>query len=86
MISGPPSANCSEIPAECSRQSKVSNQVCETVCSAPAVTVNVGRKAAATASTSTGPSLLNAREDPAHGTPFLDRVAATARRTINTVG
>ncbi len=64
MISGPPSAYCSDIPAECRRQSKVSSQVCETVCSAPAATVNVGRKAAATASASTGPSLLNARETP----------------------
>jgi hypothetical protein len=73
MTSGPPRANRREIPAECSRQSKVSSQVCETVCTAAAATLNAGRKAAATASTSTAPCVLKARE-----TPLMGHLSSTA--------
>ena len=73
MISGPPRANRNEMPAECSRQSKVSSQVCETVRAAAAATLNVGRRAAATTSTSTSPCLLKARV-----TPLMGHLSSTA--------
>ncbi len=85
-ISGPPSTYSREIPAECSRQSKVSSQVRETVCSGPAATANLGCKAAATTSISTAPSLLKARVVLFHVTPSIGHMRAAAEQTIDTFG